>query len=157
MLRRPRAILPPVAAQLGRTASAWFMGPQSVLARRNRAERDLEREPLLNGSSIAPTGTRATSEVDESTRAFRASLDRHATPPVPEEGAVPASSWLTAGSGAQNDDATRILLARKERQLQKRTRSRRLYQDVLVVVGILPLGLALIVLGSIDLSHGGGW
>ncbi|WWD22812.1 hypothetical protein CI109_107306 [Kwoniella shandongensis] len=40
-----------------------------------------------------------------------------------------------------NDPSTDVLLARKERQLQKRRLGRRLWQDLIVYVGILPVGL----------------
>ncbi|OCF33187.1 hypothetical protein I316_05232 [Kwoniella heveanensis BCC8398] len=39
-----------------------------------------------------------------------------------------------------NDPTTDVLLARKERQLQKRRLGRRLWQDLIVYVGILPVG-----------------
>ncbi|KIR56296.1 hypothetical protein I315_01361 [Cryptococcus gattii Ru294] len=39
-----------------------------------------------------------------------------------------------------NDPSTDILLARKERQLQKRRLGRRLWQDLIVYVGIMPVG-----------------
>jgi len=38
------------------------------------------------------------------------------------------------------DPSTDVLLARKERQLQKRRLGRRLWQDLIVYVGILPVG-----------------
>ena len=38
------------------------------------------------------------------------------------------------------DPSTDALLARKERQLQKRRLGRRLWQDLIVYVGILPVG-----------------
>ncbi|OWZ63126.1 hypothetical protein AYX14_03681 [Cryptococcus neoformans] len=39
-----------------------------------------------------------------------------------------------------NDPSTDVLLARKERQLQKRRLGRRLWQDLIVYVGIMPVG-----------------
>ncbi|WRT63511.1 uncharacterized protein IL334_000416 [Kwoniella shivajii] len=44
-----------------------------------------------------------------------------------------------------NDPNTDVLLARKERQLQKRRLGRRLWQDLIVYVGILPVGSLSIV------------
>jgi hypothetical protein len=38
------------------------------------------------------------------------------------------------------DPTQDILLARKERQLQKRRLGRRLWQDLIVYIGILPVG-----------------
>ncbi|ORX34982.1 hypothetical protein BD324DRAFT_582450 [Kockovaella imperatae] len=43
-------------------------------------------------------------------------------------------------SDSLNDPSTDVLLARKERQLQKRRLGRRLWQDLIVYVGILPVG-----------------
>ncbi|CAO1636469.1 unnamed protein product [Sympodiomycopsis kandeliae] len=54
-----------------------------------------------------------------------------------------------------DDSATRILLARKERQLQKRTKERRLWQDILVLAAVLPCGIVLLCFGAIELSKGG--
>jgi len=55
---------------------------------------------------------------------------------------APASSLRQARSHADslNDPSTDALLARKERQLQKRRLGRRLWQDLIVYVGILPVG-----------------
>ena len=39
-----------------------------------------------------------------------------------------------------SDPSADVLLARKERQLQKRRLGRRLWQDLIVYVGILPVG-----------------
>ncbi|WWC57955.1 uncharacterized protein I303_100490 [Kwoniella dejecticola CBS 10117] len=44
-----------------------------------------------------------------------------------------------------NDPSTDALLARKERQLQKRRLGRRLWQDLIVYIGILPTGVVCIV------------
>lgn len=52
----------------------------------------------------------------------------NSTPAIPASG---DSSFSTAAD---------ILLARKERQLQKKRLGRRLWQDLIVLVGILPLG-----------------
>lgn len=172
-IRRPRAILPPFAADLARQASAWFLGPQSVLAARKwrkSTPQDAEQQPLLDeeqddeelpssstyrqsldvgqhiGSSernkVMPNERNASqaSAVDD----HDVTLERHSSL---------ASSSLQHGS--TTDDATRILLARKERELQRRSRGRRRYQDIIVLAGILPLGVALIILCALDLRHGG--
>lgn len=168
-VRQPRAILPPFATEMGKTASEWFLGPQSVLARQRRrlfanrtpaTRRDEggaeEQQPLLDSPE---------EDEEESQRAYRRSLHDRATL---SPGSVAPTGYKSMPSDAnegssedgqphshQGDAATRILLARKERQLQKRTRGRRMYQDGIVLAGILPLGFALIVLGAIDLRHGG--
>lgn len=127
-VRRPRAILPLFASETGRSVSAYFLGPQSALVRSAP-----ETQPLL-----AP---------DESTTAFRTSIDGATVPQTP--------TWMTEHASDETDEATTVLLARKERQLQRRTRGRRLWQDVLVLVGVLPFGVALLVLGALELSRGG--
>jgi len=148
-IRRPRAILPPFAADMARQASAWFLGPQSVLARKRRnPDNDAERQPLMDNDEL---------QQDESTRAFRDSLDSQ---PGQGRGAGVGNNmpyWRneTVQADREGDEATRILLARKERALQKRSRGRRMYQDVIVLAAILPLGVSLIVLGALDLKHGG--
>ncbi|KAJ9105157.1 hypothetical protein QFC19_003616 [Naganishia cerealis] len=50
----------------------------------------------------------------------------------------------TMGLGVQDvmeDPSTDMLLARKERQLQKRRSGRRMWQDLIVFLGILPMGI----------------
>lgn len=71
-------------------------------------------------------------------------------PPVPQAAAElgpPASAAHSVRSGtghhhadSLSDPSTDILLARKEKQLQKRRLERRLWQDLIVYVGILPVG-----------------
>lgn len=39
------------------------------------------------------------------------------------------------------DPSIDVLLARKERQLQKRRTGRRMWQDLIVFLGILPMGI----------------
>lgn len=56
----------------------------------------------------------------------------------PTEAEVNRSTHSRANS--TNDPSMDILLARKERQLQKRRTGRRLWQDLIVYVGILPVG-----------------
>jgi hypothetical protein len=45
------------------------------------------------------------------------------------------------GSDIMQDPSTDLLLARKERQLQKRRSGRRMWQDLIVFLGILPMGM----------------
>lgn len=64
-----------------------------------------------------------------------------AQPPVP----VSASHSTRSGrahshADSLSDPSTDMLLARKEKQLQKRRLERRLWQDLIVYVGILPVG-----------------
>lgn len=70
-------------------------------------------------------------------------------PPIEEETRTLRSASGTSASANVNghmrtasldDPATDVLLARKERQLQKRRLGRRLWQDMVVYVGILPVG-----------------
>lgn len=146
-IRSPRAILPPFAADMARQASAWFLGPQSVLARKRRdAEVDSERQPLLSNDA---------EDENVSSRAFRASLDSHIISHGSNDDHIPWSHNERDHADRNADEATRILLARKEREMQKRSRGRRLYQDFIVLAAILPLGVSLIVLGALDLKHGG--
>lgn len=53
-----------------------------------------------------------------------------------------SSSRRTSHSRADSlaDPSVDVLLARKERQLQKRRLERRLWQDLIVYIGILPVG-----------------
>jgi hypothetical protein len=60
----------------------------------------------------------------------------------------PAPSRRTLGHGRSDsltDPSTDALLARKEQQLQKRRTGRRLWQDLIVYVGIMPVGSLSIV------------
>lgn len=68
-------------------------------------------------------------------------------PAAPEDDPTPAARTLRGGSGnghirtaSLQDPSTDDLLYRKERQLQKRRLGRRLWQDLIVYVGILPIG-----------------
>ncbi|PWN31766.1 uncharacterized protein FA14DRAFT_162662 [Meira miltonrushii] len=169
-IRQPRAILPPFAADMARQASAWFLGPQSVLAvnkwrRGSRAPQNgsldsAERQPLLDDQ-----------DGDDADEGPSPSAFRHSLAQASEHDEIPSSRNEEDMNGRANgrrngntsihhstqetDEATRILLARKERELQRRTRGRRIYQDIIVLAGILPLGVSLIVLGALDLRHGG--
>ncbi len=68
---------------------------------------------------------------------------RDAPPPPEEPEAGPSNGHLRSAS--LDDPATDVLLARKERQLQKRRLGRRLWQDMVVYVGILPVGCVTLV------------
>lgn len=43
------------------------------------------------------------------------------------------------------DPSTDLLLARKEKQLQKRRSGRRMWQDLIVFLGILPMGVFTVI------------
>ena len=68
----------------------------------------------------------------------------HAPPPASadEESLLPRSRSSNGHirTTSLTDPSADILLARKERQLQKRRLGRRLWQDLIVYVGILPIG-----------------
>lgn len=72
-------------------------------------------------------------------------------PPPPTEDEPLARSLRPALSNGHvrtaslDDPATDVLLARKERQLQKRRLGRRLWQDMVVYLGILPVGCVTLV------------
>jgi hypothetical protein len=193
-VRQPRAILPPFASEMARQASAWFLGPQSVLAAGRRrlaaASRggvravdsadSAERQPLLLDEEQDNTDDHPSIQAFQRTAEpepndVRGDNAVHTVPTLRTEtqlkpaGALSlprsdsshsvtqggASNGGAAGGIPEADEATRILLARKERDLQRRTRGRRVYQDIIVLAGILPLGVSLIVLGALDLRHGG--
>ncbi len=85
----------------------------------------------------------------------------HTLPPEDEEhrGRI-VRAWVShehGRDGAANglEEQTRILLAKKERQMQRKTRGQRRWQDLFVLGGVLPLGLALLILGAIELQAGG--
>ncbi|KAK8844637.1 hypothetical protein IAR55_006484 [Kwoniella newhampshirensis] len=61
--------------------------------------------------------------------------------PDPDANPAPVPRRGHSRNDSLNDPSTDILLARKERQLQKRRLGRRLWQDLIVYVGILPAGL----------------
>ncbi|BEJ11020.1 hypothetical protein CspHIS471_0104420 [Cutaneotrichosporon sp. HIS471] len=63
-------------------------------------------------------------------------------PPPPPEGpiTIAGASNVHVRTASLDDPATDVLLARKEHQLQKRRLGRRLWQDMVVYVGILPVG-----------------
>ncbi|GAK68016.1 uncharacterized protein PAN0_032c6246 [Moesziomyces antarcticus] len=176
-IRRPRAILPPFASELGRTASAYFSGPLSMLARNRHyllggggQKEDGERQPLLAGADGADQDQNDGASASSATARPRASnsdaasavsglhshrSSRHVPPASLDQDSASIPSHLTEQTSDDRDEATTILLARKERQLQRRTRGKRIYQDVIVFAAVLPLGFALLVLGAIELQRGG--
>lgn len=177
-IRRPRAILPPFASELGKTASAYFSGPLSLLARNRKylfGSRGAsgqgvvaEQQPLLGDGgyedeeteghegNIAPSQLRprdGTAEQISVSHSHRSS--RHSASLTLDRDSLSIPSHLTEQSTDDRDEATTILLARKERQLQRKTRGKRIYQDVIVFAAVLPFGFALLILGAIELRRGG--
>lgn len=147
-VRRPRAILPPFASELGKTATAYFVGPQSLLARNRKylfgtTSSDQEQAPLL-AEQNNDTEEQIPHRRPHSRRSLSSQIDEDQVP-----------SHLTEQTSEDRDQATSILLARKERQLQRKTRGKRIYQDVIVIAAVLPFGIALLILGAIELRRGG--
>jgi hypothetical protein len=73
-------------------------------------------------------------------------------PPSVVEGSVNGHASRSHNrSDSLADPSADILLARKERQLQKRRLGRRLWQDLIVYIGILPVGCVCVAwsLGSL--------
>lgn len=130
-VRRPRGILPNVD-WVSERAREWVRGDLGILTRKRRGNLGQGRldasESSHNRDNPVPTWS------DEQTLG-------HTHPPRTAE--------------QNGDEATRILLARKERQLQKRTKERRIWQDILVLAAVLPCGIVLLVMGAIELSKGG--
>ena len=63
----------------------------------------------------------------------------------PSSGLTRVSSREPAEDHGARSSSVDVLLARKERELQKRRTGRRLWQDLIVFVGILPIGLFTVV------------
>lgn len=53
----------------------------------------------------------------------------------------PGEMGQEGGQEVMQDPSMDVLLARKERQLQKRRTGRRMWQDLIVFLGILPMGM----------------
>ncbi|GHJ88664.1 hypothetical protein NliqN6_5066 [Naganishia liquefaciens] len=78
---------------------------------------------------------------------FPAGRNHYQTIPETTTGSPPGEESLPAdvtlgedGQEIMQDPSMDVLLARKERQLQKRRTGRRMWQDLIVFLGILPLG-----------------
>lgn len=179
-IRRPRAILPPFATELGKTASAYFSGPLSMLARnrkrlfgsRGATEQNAraEEQPLLDGhgdNDEDTEGARLTTSAGHHQKHHQGAAKRtlsdsrsHASSrksmlQALDAGSDSIPSHLTEQTIQDRDEGTAILLARKERQLQRKTRGKRIYQDIVVFAAVLPFGIALLILGAIELRRGG--
>ncbi|CAO1614329.1 unnamed protein product [Jaminaea pallidilutea] len=145
-IRRQREILSGSSTNVGSGwVSNWVKGPLSVLAKKSSAvaasatgrSNNADYRPVPTWHQERDLGDQEVGSITSQTR-----------PPATED-----AEGAAAALG--NDDATRILLARKERQLQKRTKGRRLWQDILVLAAVLPFGMLLLIMGAIELARGG--
>lgn len=138
-IRRPRAILMLQSNSVRRRMSRYLLSPLSALIPISRSHE--ETEPLINNQT--------TENQEEPSRTGGASYG------ATGDWEVDMPSHENEETSSTRDDATLILLARKERQLQRRTRGRRLYQELIVVAVLLPFGLFLVVSSAIELAGGG--
>ena len=133
-IRRPRAILQArSSAAMRQSMQNYLFGPPSSLMRTRRpAHPDPEVQPLLaeeEQARVAPS---------------------HAFDPNPF-----MPNHVNEEDPNTRDEATLILLARKERELQRMSRHRRIVQEIVVVALILPFGLFLFFSAGIELLRGG--
>ncbi|WFD25940.1 hypothetical protein MNAN1_000913 [Malassezia nana] len=126
-IRRPRAILMLQTNAMRRRLNQYLLSPLSMLIGKSSFP---EEEPLL-----AEQAERS----DQNTQAVPLLMPNH----------------LNEHTSSTCDDATLVLLARKERDLQRKTRFRRRFQELLVVLALLPFGLLLIVMAIVELLEGG--
>ncbi|KAK0544719.1 hypothetical protein OC846_005959 [Tilletia horrida] len=166
-----------VAHDLGSRAGAWLRGLS--IARRERLERerrrrqqggdafadDEERRGLLTRDGQAADRDQDETDADDeghSAVVGRPSVSTERAVDMPSSGSPPSITFsqprrvpANTENRPQSPDPLAVLLAQKERQLQRRRRGRRLYQDLLVCAAVLPFGMALVVLGAMELSRGG--
>ncbi|WFD34107.1 hypothetical protein MCUN1_000939 [Malassezia cuniculi] len=130
-IRRPRAILPVrMATRMGQSMKNYLFGPLSTLIRTRRmATFDPEEQPLLQ------------------------TAEEHGTAYGDDIPFMP--NHLNEDSQNTRDEATLILLARKERAMQRFTRSRRRLQEAIIICIMCPLGLLLVCAGTAELLQGG--
>lgn len=175
-LRRPRAILPRFSDIentlpsniIGRKAADLVKGTLGLLAgRRNKGKIRLEGEEnqlLLPFGIARSTDGQVLNDGGESPlpdirlnprKAARDSRTDPITSFNEREGDDPEveASVISEQEDDEEEVTMNILLARKERQLQKRTRGRRKWQDLLVLAALIPLGLSIIILGGLDLRY----
>ncbi|KDN44085.1 hypothetical protein K437DRAFT_248060 [Tilletiaria anomala UBC 951] len=162
----------------------WIRRPRSILpVGESQNARDLERRPLLPRSALSindhrpspspppPAATAAgRHEGEEGTGADSPHWhpNMQALPTRTPRGGGDSDydaedegqrrkifrTWLRESNADHRDEQTAILLAKKERQMQKKTKGMRRWQDLLVIGGVLPLGMALLLLGAIELHTG---
>lgn len=130
-IRRPRAILPVrLATRMGQSMKDYLFGPLSSLIRTRRpAHFDPEEQPL-----IQPAVSHGTAY----------------------DGNFPfMPNHLNEDSQETRDEATLILLARKEREMQRATRGRRRLQEAIIICVMFPLSMLLVCAGTAELLQGG--
>ncbi|WFD22649.1 hypothetical protein MEQU1_001323 [Malassezia equina] len=132
-IRRPRAILMLQTNSMRRRINQYLLSPLSNLIGKTTYP---EEEPLL-----AQQMHHSNAEAGSSRNIQSAS--------------VTMPNHLNEHTSSNCDDATLILLARKERDLQRKTRFRRRFQELLVVLALLPFGLLLVIMALIELLEGG--
>ena len=133
-IRRPRAILLLQSNSMRRRISRFLLSPLSTLIGKTSYASE-DTEPLLSENSENPP------------------LDDHGHPCHPMSISIP--NHTNEHSSNNCDDATLILLARKECELQRKSRRRRRWQEFLVVLFLVPFGLLLIAAAFIELLQGG--
>lgn len=133
-IRRPRAILLLQTKSMSRRISRYLLSPLSTLIGKSTYPSG-EDEPLLEQSGR----NEQASNFRRSSHSMRVDLPNH----------------LNEHTANNCDDATLILLARKERELQRKSRGRRRFQELLVVVALIPFGLFLVIAALIELQAGG--
>lgn len=126
-IRRPRAILMLQTNAMRRRLNQYLLSPLSMLIGKSSFP---DEEPLLAEQAERSDGNTST---------------------VP----LLMPNHLNEHTSSTCDDATLILLARKERDLQRKTRFRRRFQELLVVLALLPFGFLLIIMAIVELLEGG--
>ena len=115
---------------MGQSMKDYLFGPLSSLIRTRRpAHFDPEEQPL-----IQPAVSHGT--------AYDGNL-----PFMPNH--------LNEDSQETRDEATLILLARKEREMQRATRGRRRLQEAVIICVMFPLSMLLVCAGTAELLQGG--
>ena len=142
-IRRPRAILLLQTNAMRRRINQYLRSPLSTLSGMSHPPTE-ETEPLLSEPHA---------DSDDATSPAR---EVHISMP----------NHLNEHTAADCDDATLILLARKERELQRKSRGyvvfhasvtyrrRRRMQELVVVAALLPCGFLLVVMALFDLTKG---
>lgn len=122
----------------------WIRRPRAILLLQSKSMRRRISKYVLSPLS-ALIGTRVHSDETES---LLSEVHEHSV-------AEDMPNHNNEQSAANCDDATLILLARKERQLQQQSLGRRRFQEFLVVVALMPFGLALVIASAVELLQGG--
>ncbi|WFC99153.1 hypothetical protein MYAM1_001895 [Malassezia yamatoensis] len=125
--------------------------PRAILMFQTQAMRRRIQNHLLSPlSAMIPT---AMSEEQESL--LRAEHQDPENPDLAQDSEFAIPNHRNEEGFSSCDEATLALLARKERALQRQTRERRLWQELIVVAFLLPFGLFLVVSSGLELLEGG--